>query len=139
MEKEYTLSELSDILYLFGNDIRMLHLHTVGDEFFSLHENLGDLYQIAFDAYDSIAEMAISHDEPIYNPSTALERVNWNELNDMDYTLENVVDYIRTNGADVMKCIENVKKYESFVQSKIDSYSEDLDSLINYKFGQLAK
>lgn len=64
-ESKYSLSELSDLLYLFGNDVRLLHLHTVGLQFFSFHKALNELYDVCYDMYDSLAEMAISHKESI--------------------------------------------------------------------------
>lgn len=64
-----TLSKLSSYIYLFGNDVRLLHLHTTGVHFFEYHEKLNELYDILFDFYDALAEFAIAHDEEIVNPS----------------------------------------------------------------------
>ena len=50
-----TLSKLSSYVYLFGNDVRLLHLHTTGVHFFEYHEKLNELYDILFNFYDALA------------------------------------------------------------------------------------
>ena len=44
-----TLSELSSYAYLLGNDARLLHLYTEGENFLSIHELLQDLYEVCFE------------------------------------------------------------------------------------------
>lgn len=136
-----TLSKLSSYVYLFGNDVRLLHLHTTGVHFFEYHEKLNELYDILFDFYDALAEFAISHDEEIVNPSElALDKdLSWEILEGKDFDVEEIVYTILEKGKIIMGYIEETTGYESWVQSKIDSFAESLDKYINYMFKQSAK
>lgn len=136
-----TLSKLSSYIYLFGNDVRLLHLHTTGVHFFEYHEKLNELYDILFDFYDALAEFAIAHDEEIVNPSElALDKdLSWEILEGKDFDVEEIVYTILEKGKIIMGYIEETTGYESWVQSKIDSFAESLDKYINYMFKQSAK
>lgn len=135
------LSELANYLYLFGNDCRMLHLLSVGEEFLTIHALLEELYDIAFDFYDFACESAISHGETVINPSLIYNSFesNWIPVTGNAFTQADSVAYIRENGKMLMNCIESVQDYESWVQSGIDSFAEQLDKIINYKINQILK
>ena len=136
-----TLSKLSSYVYLFGNDVRLLHLHTTGVHFFEYHEKLNELYDILFDFYDALAESAITHDEEIGNPSELIldESVDWEVLEGKDFDVEEIISIVLEKGKTIMNYIEETNGYESWVQSKIDSFAEKLDTCINYMFKQSAK
>lgn len=136
-----TLSELSSYIYLFGNDVRLLHLHTVGTHFFEYHEKLNELYDILFNFYDALAESAITHDEEIGNPSELIldENISWEVLEGKDFDVEEIISIVLEKGKTIMNYIEETNGYESWVQSKIDSFAENLDTCINYMFKQSAK
>ena len=135
------LNELSNYLYLFGNDCRTLHLHAIGDEFENLHNYLQDLYEISFDFYDFACESAIAHNEEIVNPTLIYENLKneWNPIVGDSFDKQTIISYVRENGTYIMNCIQQLDEYESWVQSKVDSYSEDFDKIINYKFLQMNK
>lgn len=135
------LSELSSYVYLFGNDVRLLHLHTVGIHFFEYHEKLNELYDILFDFYDALAESAIAHNEEIGNPSELIldENLSWETLEGKDFNAEEIIPIVLEKGKLIMNYIEETNGYESWIQSKIDSFAEDLDKYINYMFKQSTK
>ena len=136
-----TLSELSSYVYLFGNDVRLLHLHTVGTHFFEYHKKLNELYDILFNFYDALAESAITHNEEIGNPSELAldESLSWEILEGKDFGVEEIISIVLEKGKIIMNYIEETNGYESWVQSKIDSFAENLDTCINYMFKQAAK
>lgn len=136
-----TLSKLSTYLYLFGNDCRMLHLNSIGEEFLTIHEELEDLYNIAFDFYDFVCESAISHNQKIENPSFALNNAQneWNPVMGDNFTQSDILSYVITNGEYILSCIEKLEEYESWTQSKIDEFASEFDKIINYKFKQMKK
>lgn len=136
-----TLSELSSYVYLFGNDVRLLHLHTIGTHFFEYHKKLNELYDILFNFYDALAESAITHDEEIGNPSELIldENISWEVLEGKDFDVEEIISTVLEKGKTIMNYIEETNGYESWVQSKIDSFAENLDTCINYMFKQSAK
>ena len=136
---ENTLSQLSDMIYAFGNDVHLLHFHTVGENFLEYHEILNELYDICFDMYDAISEQAIAEGEVIDNPSLASERADWKPLELKEYTVEDILDYMQTKGEFVLSEIANIKEYPSYIQSIVDSYTEDLATIIKYKLNQSAK
>lgn len=131
-----TLSKLADYLYGFGNDIRILHLYTSGLEFLPYHEKLNELYDVLFDAYDTVAEMAISHNESIKNPSKI---EGWEVLEGKDFSAEEICNIVIEKGNELLNYIKNTNEYESFVQSNIDEFYGELDKIINYIFKQSNK
>lgn len=136
-----TLSKLSSYVYLFGNDVRLLHLHTTGVHFFEYHEKLNELYDILFNFYDALAESAITHNEEIGNPSELVldESLSWEVLEGKDFDVEEITYIVLEKGKIIMSYIEETTGYESWIQSKIDSFAENLDTCINYMFKQSAK
>ena len=59
------LSSLADLIYAYGNDLRVLHLNVKGEGFKSIHEALNELYDDVFEAYDAVAELAIARGEKV--------------------------------------------------------------------------
>lgn len=135
------LNELSNYLYLWGNDLRYLHLNCVGNEFENYHLLLEDLYSISFDFYDFVCESAISHNQKIENPSFALSNAQneWNPVMGDNFTQSDILSYVITNGEYILSCIEKLEEYESWTQSKIDEFASEFDKIINYKFKQMKK
>lgn len=137
---KYSISELAAVLYAFGNDVRLLHLYTSGVEFIPYHEKLNELYDILFDAYDTCAEIGIAHDEKIVNPAKVLEVcTDWAPIEDDKFTAEDIIKEVTERGNTILDNIKNVKEYESFVQSKIDDFSGEIDKIVNYIFKQSAE
>ena len=139
-DSKKTLSELAALLYAFGNDVRILHLYTSGEDFKTYHETLNDLYDILFDAYDTTAEMAISHDEKIVNPAKVLEVcTDWTPIEGEKFTTDTILKEVDDRGNKVLDAIKNIKEYESFVQSNVDDFTGQIDKIVNYIFKQSAK
>ena len=137
---KYSVSELASVLYAFGNDVRLLHLYTSGVEFMPYHEKLNELYDILFDAFDTCAEIAIAHDEKVVNPAKVLEVcTEWKPLEGDKFTAEEICKEVDERGNIILGNIKNVKKYESFVQSKIDDFTAEIDKIVNYVFKQSAE
>lgn len=136
-----TLSELTNYIYLLGNDTRLLHLYTEGENFMSIHELLQDLYDVCFEYYDVFAEMAIAHGEPICNPNDIIleEGVDWESTFGDAFETEFIVKEVTEKGNRIIKMGESLQGYESFVKSEIDAFNEELDSIVNYKFGRIGK
>ena len=67
-----SLSSLADLIYAYGNDLRVLHLNVSGAGFRSVHEALNELYDDVFEAYDAVAELALARGEKVTNPSTVV-------------------------------------------------------------------
>lgn len=124
-----SLSELADIMYSFGNDCRLMHLYTSGVEFKAYHELLNDLYDLCFSSYDKLAEMAIAHDEIIKNPASIDSK---NALEGDKFTADDIIEEVTNRGNQVLDSLNNINKYESFVQSEVDNISAELDKIVNY-------
>ena len=108
-----TLSELSSYVYLLGNDARILHLYTEGENFMSIHELLQDLYEVCFEYYDTFAEMAISHGESIPNPSDIVlsEGIDWNPTFGDAFDTNFIIDEVKEKGKTAtFKVIDNDTK-----------------------------
>ena len=132
------ITELGEYLYLFGNDIRVLHLLAKGDEFLTIHTELNDLYDEVFDFYDFATESGIAHDEEITNPSVLTDKhSDWIPLEVKDFTLEEIKNYVMENGNYILQCCDDVKDYERFVISGVDGFSEKLDKIINYRIARM--
>lgn len=134
-----SLAELALYVYAFGNDVRTLHLHTTGNNFISIHESLNELYDVLFEAFDNFAEMAISHNETVQNPTNIKDNIEWEPLECKDFNSDDICKIINEKGNTLINSILNVKEYEPFVQSKVDEYSSEIDKIVNYIFKQISK
>ena len=136
-----TLSELSNYVYLLGNDARLLHLFTEGDNFMSVHELLQSLYELCFEYYDTFAEMAIAHGERIPNPTDILleSGVEWNPTSGDSFGTTFIVAEVTDKGNRVIEMGDLLQGYEGFVKSEIDSFNAELDSIVNYKFKRIGR
>lgn len=133
-----SIAELAAYVYAFGNDVRMLHLCAVGENFVEIHEKLNDLYDVLFDAFDSFAEMAVSHGESIENPTNIKDKIDWEPVEFDKYDTDKICKFVNEKGNLVINVILNVKEYEPFIQSKIDEFSGEIDKLVNYIFKRTA-
>lgn len=135
-----TLKEISDELYLFGNDLRMLHLNCAGKDFLYVHKELNDFYDKVFDFYDQVAESAIVQNEVIGNPSDLVLDNDWESVQGSNFTFDEVLAIIKDKGSHILETIASVTKdvYPTHIYSLLDSVSEYLDVEINYKFGRSA-
>lgn len=134
-----SLAELALYVYAFGNDVRTLHLHTTGHNFISIHESLNELYDVLFEAFDNFAEMAISHNETVQNPTNIKDNIEWEPLECKDFNSDDICKIINEKGNMLINNILNIKEYEPFVQSKVDEYSSEIDKIVNYIFKQISK
>ena len=132
------LSKLGEYVYLFGNDLRMLHLLAKGEEFLSVHAELEELYDIMFDLYDFVCESAIAHGEEITNPSNLVNNItDWNVIQSQEFSMNDIYEYVIENGKFILQQIEECgANYESYVQSGLDDFAKDADKIINYKFSR---
>ena len=97
------------------------------------------LYDVLFEAFDSFAEMAISHNETVQNPTNIKDSIEWEPLESKDFSSDEICKVINEKGNVVINDILKIKEYEPFVQSKVDEYSSELDKIINYIFKQISK
>ena len=132
------LSKLGEYVYLFGNDLRMLHLLAKGEEFLSVHAELEELYDIIFDLYDFVCESAIAHGEEITNHSNLVNKItDWNVIQSQEFSMNDIYEYVIENGKFILQQIEECgANYESYVQSGLDDFAKDADKIINYKFSR---
>lgn len=132
------ISELGEYLYLFGNDVRVLHLLAKGNEFLSVHALLNELYDELFDFYDFATESGIAHNEEVFNPTTFAERhTDWIPIDAKDFTLDEIKEYVIENGNFILQSCEECRDYENFVLSALDGFAEKLDKIINYKINRM--
>lgn len=129
----FSLHELAILFYSFGNDVRLLHLYASGQDFIPYHEKLNEFYDFLFDSYDTIAELAIAHKEPVDNPSF-IQNPIFGPLSVKDFTSKDICDTVIKRGNELLDCIECLDEYESFVQSEIDDIAGQLDKYVNYIF-----
>lgn len=135
------LNEISSILYLFGNDLRMLHLNCVGKDFLYVHKELNDFYDEIFDFYDKVAESSLTQLEVIGNPSDLVLDTDWESVQGNNFTFDDVLEIVNTKGNEVLSAIYNVDKdiYPTHIYSMLDNISEYIDTEVNYKFGRSAR
>ncbi len=135
------LSEISDYMLLISNDFKMLHLNCVGNNFMVIHSWLEDLYNESSDYYDSLAEMAIEHDEIIENPSLALNRVQdfipFTELENLSESLilDKMYELLECAICQ-LNCIDD--NYENYVYSNLDEMLSSFKKNL-YKLKQTLK
>lgn len=136
-----TLKQISDELYLFGNDLRMLHLNCQGKDFLYVHKELNDFYDEVFDFYDQVAESAIVQNEVIGNPSDLILDNDWESIQGGNFTFDEVLEHVKTKGNIILNAIASVDKdaYPTHIYSMLDNVSEYIDTEVNYKFGRSAR
>ena len=134
---KYTLSEVAQYLSALFFDLRTIHFKTTGNDFLTYHELAQELYEQTEEYYDDIIETAISFDNNT-SPMYVLPG-DWNFV-DENNSLSTDGQFVQNLILDKLKAIydvlENVKEYDSMVQSKIDSMLEYYDKEI-YKLGQV--
>ena len=136
--KRTSLADIATELYNFGNDIRILHLYAAGKNFMEYHKKLNELYDEVFEAYDEIAELAISKGEKVPNPSSHSAFNSYKPLDPADYSSEQISQEVLNRGNKVLDALKNHRDYEGFVVSKLDDITGKLDKLINYIFKRSA-
>lgn len=136
--KRTSLADIATELYNFGNDIRILHLYAAGKNFMEYHKKLNELYDEVFEAYDEIAELAISKGEKVPNPSSHSAFSSYKPLDSTDYSSEQISQEVLNRGNKVLDTLKNHRDYEGFVVSKLDDITGKLDKLINYIFKRTA-
>ena len=136
--KRTSLADIATELYNFGNDIRILHLYAAGKNFMEYHKKLNELYDEVFEAYDEIAELAISKGEKVPNPSSHSAFNSYKPLDPADYSSEQIFQEVLNRGNKVLDALKNHRDYEGFVVSKLDDITGKLDKLINYIFKRSA-
>ena len=136
--KRTSLADIATELYNFGNDIRILHLYAAGKNFMEYHKKLNELYDEVFEAYDEIAELAISKGEKVPNPSLHSAFNSYKPLDPADYSSEQIFQEVLNRGNKVLDALKNHRDYEGFVVSKLDDITGKLDKLINYIFKRSA-
>ena len=136
--KRTSLADIATELYNFGNDIRILHLYAAGKNFIEYHKKLNELYDEVFEAYDEIAELAVSKGEKVPNPSSHSAFSSYKPLDPADYSSEQISQEVLNRGNKVLDALKNHRDYEGFVVSKLDDITGKLDKLINYIFKRTA-
>lgn len=136
--KRTSLADIATELYNFGNDIRILHLYAAGKNFMEYHKKLNELYDEVFEAYDEIAELAVSKGEKVPNPSSHPAFNSYKPLDPADYSSEQISQEVLSRGNKVLDALKNHRDYEGFVVSKLDDITGKLDKLINYIFERSA-
>lgn len=128
------LSSLADLLYAFGNDLRVIHLNVKGVDFKSVHEALNELYDEVFDAYDTVAELAIARGEKVKNPSTVVSIIK--PLEARDFNCEEAIVIAREEGLKVLDAVCSIEGYDRAVQASLDEIIVNLDKTLNYIFSR---
>lgn len=136
--KRTSLADIATELYNFGNDIRILHLYAAGKNFMEYHKKLNELYDEVFEAYDDVAELAISKGEKVPNPSSHSAFSSYKPLDPKDYSSEQISQEVLSRGNKVLDTLKHHRDYEGFVVSKLDDITGKLDKLINYIFKRSA-
>lgn len=128
------LSSLANFIYAYGNDLRVLHLNVKGGNFKSVHEALNSLYNEIFDAYDTVAELAISRNEKVKNPSTVVSIIK--PLEARVFSCEEATSIAREEGLKVLDAICSIDGYGRAVQAALDDIIVSLDKTLNYIFAR---
>ena len=128
------LSSLADLIYAYGNDLRVLHLNVKGADFKPVHEALNELYDEVFDAYDTVAELAIARGEKVKNPSTVVSIIK--PLEARDFNCEETIVIAREEGLTVLDAVCSIEGYDRAVQASLDEIIVNLDKTLNYIFSR---
>ena len=128
------LSSLADLIYAYGNDLRVLHLNVSGAGFRSVHEALNELYDDMFEAYDTVAELAIARGEKVKNPSTVVSIIK--PLEASDFNCEEAIVIAREEGFKVLDAVCSIEGYDRAVQASLDEIIVNLDKTLNYIFSR---
>ena len=124
------LSSLADLIYAYGNDLRILHLYVKGSEFKTVHETLNTLYDDVFEAYDTVAELAIARNELVKNPSTVVSIIK--PLDAKTFDCKEALEIARNEGLKVLDAICSIEGYDKAVQPALDNIIVKLDKTLNY-------
>ena len=128
------LSSLADLIYAYGNDLRVLHLNVKGAGFKSVHEALNELYDDVFEAYDAVAELAIARGEKVKNPSTVVSIIK--PLEARAFSREEAIAIAREEGLKVLDAVCSIEGYDKAVQPVLDDIIVELDKTLNYIFSR---
>ena len=128
------LSSLADLIYAYGNDLRVLHLNVSGAGFRSVHEALNELYDDVFEAYDAVAELAIARGEKVKNPSTVVSIIK--PLEARVFSREEAIAIAREEGLKVLDAVCSIEGYDKAVQPVLDDIIVNLDKTLNYIFSR---
>ena len=128
------LSSLADLIYAYGNDLRVLHLNVKGEGFKSIHEALNELYDDVFEAYDAVAELAIARGEKVKNPSTVVSIIK--PLEARAFNREEAIAIAREEGLKVLDAVCSIEGYDKAVQPVLDDIIVNLDKTLNYIFSR---
>lgn len=128
------LSSLADLIYAYGNDLRVLHLNVKGAGFKSVHEALNELYDDVFEAYDAVAELAIARGENVKNPSTVVSIIK--PLEARPFYREEAIVIAREEGLKVLDAVCSIEGYDKAVQPVLDDIIVKLDKTLNYIFSR---
>lgn len=136
--RKFTLAEVAQYLASLFFDLRTIHFNSTGDDFYTYHALAEDLYEKTEDYYDDIVETAIGYDSDV-SPMYVLPG-DWifvDEHGSFD-TNGTVQTLILMRLQIIYDVLENVKEYDSMVQSKVDGMMEFYDKEI-YKLTQVLK
>lgn len=131
------LSSLANLIYAYGNDLRVLHLNVKGDDFSAVHKTLNDAYDLVFKAYDTVAELAIARNEAVKNPSTVVSIIK--PLEARDYSCQEAVQIAIEEGNKVLDAICSIEGYDRAVQPTLDNIIVDLDKILKYNLSNFVE
>lgn len=133
---------LACVSILFANDMKHIHLHSVGKNFDRIHKLTEEYYNQVSDESDYLCELAIENGQSMVNPTQAGTKVpEWIPESGSEYGYADAVAAINTKLSMYLRELEVVRDssvYED-IKSKLDDMMRYWNKELRYKMVQRSK
>ena len=123
----FNLSYTAQILFLFQQDIKHIHLHAVGDDFDYIHTSSEEYYDRLSDDIDTLCELAIINNESVPNLSnirSVIPQDVWSAYTEECVDLDKYIKYMTEKGKIVLDYLKST--------TVLDEYRHSVNSIIEY-------
>lgn len=121
------LSNLANLINCITNDMKYIHLHSVGKNFDTIHSISNEYYDKLSSDYDSVAELAIAYNEDIKNSNT-INTTEWDSAIGY-YDIDAGIELIYTKITILISALKTIKESNEYSE-----VSNTIDDLLNFWF-----
>lgn len=131
---EGSLTRAVVIANLFANDLKMMHVHAIGNDFDKIHFITEQLYNELIDEIDELSEIAVSNRERVPNATELKSYVDtdsgeWDVFTDEVVTWPRFIDLLNDKGSIYLDALNDAKDASSVIEDYIHFWEKE----VNYK------